>query len=282
LLSREVDETKPGDDPPQLPPPREDEIGTLQKSFHRLLKRVKEDEKEKERTQRNLLLTEKMVAIGKLTSGVAHEINNPLGGLLNCVYHFKRGGLPPERQTEYLYLMEDGIKRIQNTVTNLLEFARTPKLERTTTDVVSLIERALSLLDYQLRKSRIEVTKDISLNLPSIEVDRNQMGQVFVNIFLNAIQAMEESGVLKIGAKTLDDRVIMTISDTGKGIPKTILPKVFDPFFTTKGEGRGTGLGLWISQGIVERHGGTIQITSLEPMGTTVEIQLLHHPNRRG
>jgi signal transduction histidine kinase len=74
----------------------------------------------------------------------------------------------------------------------------------------------------------------------------------------------------------------MTISDTGKGIPKTILPKVFDPFFTTKGEGRGTGLGLWISQGIVERHGGTIQITSLEPMGTTVEIQLLHHPNRRG
>jgi two-component system NtrC family sensor kinase len=203
LLSREVDETKPGDDPPQLPPPREDEIGTLQKSFHRLLKRVKEDEKEKERTQRNLLLTEKMVAIGKLTSGVAHEINNPLGGLLNCVYHFKRGGLPPERQTEYLYLMEDGIKRIQNTVTNLLEFARTPKLERTTTDVVSLIERALSLLDYQLRKSRIEVTKDISLNLPSIEVDRNQMGQVFVNIFLNAIQAMEESGVLKIGAKTV-------------------------------------------------------------------------------
>jgi two-component system, NtrC family, sensor kinase len=282
LLTQEMDETNPGEDPPTLSVMGQDEIGILRRSFYRLLRRIKEDEKERERTQRSLLLTEKMVAIGKLTAGVAHEINNPLGGLLNCIYHFKRGGLSPERQHEYFHLMEDGIKRIQNTVTNLLEFARTPKLERTTTDMVSLVEKALSLLDYQLRKSRIEVTKDISLNLPSIEVDRNQMGQVFVNILLNAIQAMEERGVLEIGARTLDERLIMTISDTGKGIPETILPKVFDPFFTTKGEGRGTGLGLWISQGIVERHGGTIQIASREMEGTTVEIQLPLHSNRKG
>ena len=274
LLSREMDETKPGDDPPQLPSPRQDEIGTLQKSFHRLLKRVKEDEREKERTQRNLLQTEKMAAVGKLTAGVAHEINNPLGGLLNCIYHFKRGGQSPERQQEYLQLMEDGIKRIQKTVTNLLEYARTPRLERSATDFNSIVEKSLSLLDYPIRKNHIEVSKDISCQLPSIEVDRNQMAQVFVNIFLNAIQAMEEGGVLKIGARTLDERLIMTISDTGKGIPEEALPKVFDPFFTTKGEGKGTGLGLWITQGIVERHGGTVQLSSQEGKGTTVEIQL--------
>ena len=274
LLSREMDETKPGDDPPQLPSPREDEIGTLQKSFHRLLKRVKEDEREKERTQRNLLQTEKMAAVGKLTAGVAHEINNPLGGLLNCIYHFKRGGQSPERQQEYLQLMEDGIKRIQKTVTNLLEYARTPRLERSATDFNSIVEKSLSLLDYPIRKNHIEVSKDISCQLPSIEVDRNQMAQVFVNIFLNAIQAMEEGGVLKIGARTLDERLIMTISDTGKGIREDALPKVFDPFFTTKGEGKGTGLGLWITQGIVERHGGTIELSSQEGKGTTVEIQL--------
>src|SRR4030066_715375 len=273
-LTKEMDETKSGDEPHPSPILREDEIGTLQKSFYRLLKRIKEDEKEKERTQRNLLLTEKMVAIGKLPAGAAHAINNPLGGLLNCIYHFRRGSQSLEKQQEYIQLMEDGIKRIQKTVTNLLEYARTPKLERTTADFNSVVETTLSLLDYQIRKNRIEVTQDIPCNLPSMEVDRNQMAQVFVNIFLNAIQAMEEGGVLKIGARTLDERLLMTISDTGKGIPEDALSRVFDPFFTTKGEGTGTGLGLWITQGIVERHGGTIQLSRQEGKGTTVEIPL--------
>jgi len=272
-----MDETNPGKDPPTSPVTGQDEIGILRKSFYRLLQRIKEDEKERERTQRELLVTEKMAAIGKLTAGVAHEINNPLGGLLNCIYHFKRGYLPAERQEDYLRLMEDGIKRIQNTVTNLLEYARTPNVERSATDINSNIEKALSLLDYQIRKNQIEVVREISDKLPSIEMDRNQMAQVFINIFLNSIQAMEERGILKIAAGILDERLIVTISDTGKGIPEDILAKVFDPFITTKGEGKGTGLGLWITQGIVERHGGTIQITSLEGKGTTVEIQLPLH-----
>jgi signal transduction histidine kinase len=273
-LTKEMDETKPGEDPPIFSETSQDEIGILRRSFYRLLKRIKEDERERERTQRNLLLTEKMVAIGKLTAGVAHEINNPLGGLLNCIYHFKKGSQSPTKQQEYLQLMEDGIKRIQKTVTNLLEYARPPKLERAPTDLSSIVEKSLSLLDYPIRKNRIEVTKDIFNNLPPIEVDTNQMSQVFVNIFLNAIQAMEKGGALKIKAKSLDERIIMTISDTGKGISESALQKVFDPFFTTKGEGTGTGLGLWITQGIVERHGGTIQLSSQEGKGTTVEIQL--------
>jgi len=273
-LSKEMDETNPGDDPPSMPLTSQDEIGILRKSFNRLLRRIKEDERERERTQRNLLMTEKMAAIGKLTAGVAHEINNPLGGLLNCIYHFKKGGQSPEKQQEYLHLMEDGIKRIQKTVTNLLEYARTPRVEQSATDFNSIIDKSLSLLDYQIRKNRIEVFKEVSDKLPSIGVDRNQMAQVFVNIFLNSIQAMEGGGALKIGVRTLDERLIVTISDTGKGIPEEILPKVFDPFFTTKGEGGGTGLGLWITQGIVERHGGTIQTTSREGTGTTLEIQL--------
>ena len=273
-LSKRMDATTITDDLPPLTSVRQDEIGILQKSFYRMLERIKEDERERERTQRNLLLTEKMAAIGKLTAGVAHEINNPLGGALNCIYHFRKGSLPPERQGEYLQLMEDGIKRIQKTVTNLLEYARTPKLERTTTDLNSIIDKSLSLLDYQIRKNQIEVVREISDKLPSIEVDKNQMAQVFVNVFLNAIQAMEEGGVLKIGARAVDQRLILTISDTGKGIPEDVLLKVFDPFFTTKGEGRGTGLGLWITQGVVERHSGTIQITTQEGLGTTVEVQL--------
>ena len=277
LLTKEMDETKPGEDPPSLSVTGQDEIGILRKSFYRLLKRIKEDEKERERTQRNLLLTEKMVAIGKLTAGVAHEINNPLGGLLNCIYHFKRGDLPPERQKEYLQLMEDGIKRIQKTVTNLLEYAHTTNLERSPTDFNFIIEKSLSLLDYQIRKKQIEVVKEIQEKLLSIEVDRNQMSQVFMNIFLNSIQAMEGGGTLRIAAVISDGRFVVKISDTGKGIPEDILPKVFDPFFTTKGESKGTGLGLWVTQGIVERHGGTIQLSSQEGKGTTVEIQFPIH-----
>ena len=169
--------------------------------------------------------------------------------------------------------MEDGIKRIQKTVTNLLEYAHTPNLERFPTDFNFIIEKSLSLLDYQIRKKQIEVVKEISDKLPSIEVDRNQMSQVFVNIFLNSIQAMEGGGALKIGAVISEGRLVVKISDTGKGIPEDTLTKVFDPFFTTKGENKGTGLGLWITQGIVERHGGTIQLSSQEGKGTTVEIQ---------
>jgi len=273
-LSQEMDAAPLRGTLPSVSVERRDEIGILQNSYYRMLRRIKEDDNERERTQKGLLLTEKMAAIGKLTAGMAHEINNPLGGILNCIYHFRKGGQPVEKQREYLDLMEDGIKRIQKTVTDLLEFARNPRLERTSTDFSLLLEKTVSLLDYQFRKNQIRIEKEIPSNLPSLDVDRNQIGQVLVNIFLNSLQAMQGGGVLRIGAATQDGRFLVIVSDTGKGIPEKILPKVFDPFFTTKGEGTGTGLGLWISQGIIERHGGAIQISSREGEGTTVEIQL--------
>jgi two-component system, NtrC family, sensor kinase len=274
ILSREMDVTTIRGAFPSVPIPlRRDEIGILQESFYRMLKRIKEDETEREKNQKNLLLAEKMVAIGKLTAGVAHEINNPLGGLLNCIYHFKKGKQSPEKQREYLDLMEDGLKRIQKTVSNLLGFARNPNLERVATDCGELLDRTISLLAYQFEKTQIKVEKTIPRNFPLIHVDKNQIEQVMINIFLNALQAMPEGGALKVEAKVRGENVCVTITDTGKGIAGDLLSKVFDPFFTTKGEGTGTGLGLWISQGIVERHGGTIQITSREGTGTTVEIQ---------
>ena len=274
-LSKEMDATTITDDLPPLPLVRQDEIGILQKSFYRMLQRIRGDEKERERTQKNLLLTKKMVAIGKLTAGVAHEINNPLGGILNCIYHFKKGGQSVEKQREYLDLMEDGIKRIQKTVTNLLEYARNPILEISEADFGSLIEKSLSLLDYQIRKNQIKIEREIPSSLPRIKVDIGQIVQVLINILLNAIQALEEGGTLKIVVRTLDERLIVNVSDTGKGISGEIMPKVFDPFFTTKGDGQGTGLGLWLTQGIIERHGGTIQIKSRENEGTTV---IMHFP----
>ncbi len=274
LLSREMDEVKLDVEVSSPPMTGEDEIGILRKSFYRLLQRIKEDEREREKTQRNLILSEKMAAIGKLTSGVAHEINNPLGGLLNCIYHFKRGDLSPDRQKEYCQLMEDGIKRIQKIVTNLLEYAQTPRIERSPTDIRSIIDKSLSLLDHEIQKKKIEVIKDIPEGLPILEVDNHQISQVFVNLFLNSLQAMEQGGILRISIGVGEGQLMVTISDTGKGIPEEILPKVFDPFFTTKGTEKGTGLGLWITQGIIERHGGSIRLSSKEGKGTNVEIRL--------
>ena len=273
-LSREMDMTNTRSDISPKSATRQDEIGVLQKSFYNMLKRIKDDEKERERTQRNLLLTEKMVAIGKLTAGMAHEINNPLAGVLNCIYHFKKGALSTERQQEYLGLMEDGIGRIQKTVSNLLEYARNPGAERSPVNFGAIIEKSLSLLDFQIRKHHIQVKREIPRDLPPIKVNGDQMGQVLVNILLNAIQAMQDGGILGIRVDAQNGRFTVTILDTGKGIPNDILQKVFDPFFTTKGEGKGTGLGLWVSQIIVEQHGGTISLSSQEGKGTTVEIHL--------
>ncbi len=274
LLSEEMDTMKVREGLPSPSLVRRDEIGSLYRSFHRMMKRIKSDEEERERTQRALYLTEKMVAIGKLTAGMAHEINNPLGGILNCIYHFKKGGQSAEQRNEYLDLMEDGVRRIQRRVTDLLEYARSPSLERSATDFRSLVERTLALLDYQIQQNRISVVQEIPEVLPPIEIDKDQMGQVLLNILLNAVQAMPDGGVLEISVQILAEQLIIEVSDTGAGIPEEIAPNVFDPFFTTKPDGKGTGLGLWLSQQIVERHGGTIRVAGREKQGATVRISI--------
>lgn len=271
-LAEEMDSMRFQEDVSGLSVNRRDEIAILQQSFYRMVKNLKADEEERERTQKNLFFTEKMAAIGKLTAGLAHEINNPLGGILNCIYHFKKGGQSVEQRQEYLDLMEDGVRRIQRRVTNLLEYARNPSLEKSATDFRALVARTLALLDYQIKRNRISVEEEIPEMLPPAEIDKDQMGQVLLNILLNAVQAMPDGGVLRINTQILAERLVITVSDTGEGIPAEILPKVFDPFFTTKKEGQGTGLGLWLSQKITEQHGGTIHMTSREKRGATVEI----------
>ena len=271
-LSEEMDSMRFREDVTGLKVNRRDEIAILQQSFYRMVKNLKADEEERERTRKNLFLTEKMAAIGKLTAGLAHEINNPLGGILNCIYHFKKGGQSAEQRREYLELMEDGVRRIQRRVTNLLEYARNPGLERSATDFRALMMRTLSLVDYQLTKSRIRVEEEIPEDLPPVEIDKDQIGQVLLNILLNAIQAMPDGGVLRLKAWISVEGLVVTVADTGEGIPAEILSKAFDPFFTTKKDGQGTGLGLWLSQKIIEQHGGSIRLTSPEGQGAVVEI----------
>lgn len=254
---------------------RNDEIGVLQRSFASMVRKLREADQERELTQKRFTFAEKMASIGKLTAAISHEINNPLGGLLNCVHAFKKKSLPEPKKKEYLSLMEDGILRIQKRVKNLLEYARPHELKLVPSSINTVVDKVLGFLDFSMKKAGISVEKDLEKQLPNdVLIDPNQIEQVLVNVFLNALQAMENGGLLTVQTAYLNGVCRIEISDTGPGIPADIQPKVLDLFFTTKGSQGGTGLGLPVSQRIVESHGGTLRMVSREANGTTVMIEL--------
>jgi len=236
--------------------------------------------------------SEKMASLGRLVAGVAHEINSPLGvinsnnDLISRALPALRNGmagLPPCPETqEVLDLLEvlsntaevDRIacQRLIDLVKNLKNFARLDEADRKSVDIHEGLDSTLRLVRYQF-KDRIRVEKDYG-ELPPIECHPNQLNQVFMNILLNAGEAIEGEGVIRITTRVLDGNLVITISDTGKGIPAGDLGRIFDPGFTTKGAGVGTGLGLSITYKIVQNHGGTIQAESQAGKGTMFTITL--------
>ncbi|HZU51847.1 MAG TPA: ATP-binding protein [Sphingomicrobium sp.] len=230
--------------------------------------------------EQQILNSEKLASIGKLAAGVAHEINNPLGGILNCLYNLRKGALSPERQAEYLFSMEDGLRRVQKIVRQLLEFSQQHEPELSLTDVNEVIERVLVLTNHAFTANRITLDKQLTAGLPPLMVDRHMLEQVLMNLILNAIQAIRGGGVITIRTKAAGERCAIEVEDTGIGIPASVMPKIFDPFFSTKGTGEGTGLGLSVSLGIVERHGGTIHVDSEVGKGSIFTVWLPIHRDR--
>lgn len=230
--------------------------------------------------EQQILNSEKLASVGKLAAGVAHEINNPLGGILNCLYNLRKGTLSPERQAEYLFSMEDGLRRVQKIVRQLLEFSQQHEPELSSTNVNEVIERVLVLTDHAFTANRIALNKQLAPGLPPLMVDRHMLEQVLMNLILNAIQAIRGGGFITIRTRASDERCAIEVEDSGIGIPASVMPKIFDPFFTTKGTGEGTGLGLSVSLGIVERHGGTIQVESEVGKGSVFTVWLPIHRDR--
>jgi len=275
-LSKAMDKVHLGEFYVDLTPKGKDEVASLQRSFLWMLERLRRQEEERKKTQELLMRIEKMASLGTLAAGVAHEINNPLGGILNCLSILSKDRVPKQKRKEYLELMKDGLKRIQMAVRNLLDYSQQQKLELVPTDINSLIDQTLLLTQHLMEKRNIQVKKDYSCLCEPFQVltDRYLMGQVIMNIVLNAIQAMEEGGLLTISTKSKDGQCLIEISDTGRGIPEEILPKIFDPFFTTKDVNEGTGLGLPVSLAIIKRHGGAITVKSQIGKGTTFTISI--------
>jgi len=235
---------------------------------------IARDMTETKKLEQQIRNSEKLASVGRLAAGVAHEINNPLGGILNCLYNLRKGALSPSRQEEYRVSMEDGVRRVQKIVRQLLDFSQQHEPELALTDINHVVDRVLVLTTHLFAPKRIVLETVFSQGLPNVMVDRHMIEQVLMNLVLNAVQAMADGGRLTIRTSVVEGVCLIEVCDTGSGIPPAILPRIFDPFFTTNREGEGTGLGLSVSLGIVERHGGKILVDSEVGKGTTFTLCL--------
>ncbi|MDX9785299.1 MAG: ATP-binding protein [Desulfobacterales bacterium] len=241
--------------------------------------------KELERTQVQLLQAEKMASLGKLAAGVAHQLNNPLGGItLFTKLVLEEHDLPESAKEDLTRILKDA-ERCRDTVKELLEFTRQTKHMMRPHDINRALLRTLFLLENQTLFQNITIEKQLAEDLPQLMGDIQQLNHLFMNIILNAAQAMEGKGALTLKTTLLPDGefICIEITDTGPGIPDDILAHIFEPFFTTKEEGKGTGLGLSLVYGIVENHGGRIHAKSKLGVGTSFIIELpVSGPTEKG
>jgi two-component system NtrC family sensor kinase len=231
---------------------------------------------EMRRMDKYLAQTEKLASIGQLASGVAHEINNPLG-VIHCYANLIAKSQPPDSQI----LSDAGIIRkhteqCRSVVEALLNFSRSAEPRMSKTDINTCIEEVISVLDLQLKKDRFTIERQFDAALPRVTADGNKIKQVLMNLLINASQAMPDGGHIIVKTELAEDGRLasITISDNGPGISKENISKIFDPFFTTKGPEKGTGLGLSVSYGIVQQHGGDINVDSTPGQGTTFTLRL--------
>lgn len=246
-----------------------DDRGDVIKAVHYV-----KDITERWQMEEQMRLTEKFAAIGQLSAGLAHEINNPLGGIRLCFNNLISTEMDAETRQRHIEVINTGLQKIQDIIKQLLDFSKQTELLKAPYSVNNLIENVLSLTEYIITKKGIKVIKAFDPAIPELMVDKNKMEQVFLNIILNAVQAMNGSnGTLKITTYAENGKCLIAISDTGPGIPEHILPRIFDPFFTTKPVGEGTGLGLSVSKSIVEQHNGKIKVNTSEK-GSTFIVEL--------
>ena len=249
--------------------------------FHDLREKLRM-EGELQSAQVQLMQAEKMGSLGKMAAGVAHQLNNPLGGIVRYAQLIKEEyEIDPEARQDLERIIEDA-ERCQHIVTELLDFARQTTLEIRPHDINQAISRTIFLLENQPVFKEIEIIQELDPNIPSVPSDIQQLYHVFMNLILNAADAMEGRGRLRVQTRPAvgSDGVCIEISDTGPGIPGHVLPHIFDPFFTTKDEGHGTGLGLSVAYGIIENHKGRLTACSAPGEGTTFVIELPLEPNK--
>ncbi len=270
-----------------------DEIGKLAESFNHMTaelekvtggyrtlaktleQKVEEKTRELERTQAQLIQSEKLTSLGKMAAGIAHEVNNPLTSILLNSHLIAEKMEHNSSLQENLKLIIEETKRCSSIIKGLLDFSRQSMPEKQPAHVDKIIEESLLLLESQVLFHNVTIKKDLTEDAPSVMVDTNKIKQVFTNIVLNALDAMPNGGTLTITTQYSHDRKYIEVifADTGCGIQEEDVGRIFDPFYTTKGM-NGSGLGLAISYGIIEQHNGTIMVKSKKNMGATFTVTL--------
>ncbi len=252
-----------------------DELDSLNYKFIEMIERLIMNKKELQAARDSFVQAEKMASIGTLTAGISHEINNPLAGIKNCMTRIEREPENMKQNLTYISLINEAIDRIEKIIKPLLSFSRKSELKFTWNPVGQLINNALMLTDYRIKKSNIIVEKDFDPEI-LIFTSVNHIEQVLINLILNGIDAIDERiktnpeppGKLIISVINNEQKVDIKVVDNGCGIPENLRSKIFDPFFTTKEPGKGTGLGLYVSYNILKDSGGSLIVESKENEGT--------------
>ncbi len=271
-----------------------DELARSQAALRMALADLQAAHEELKATQIQLIQAERMESVGALAAGVAHEVKNPLQTILmGLAYLSQNFPAGDENIAVALADMRDAVKRADAIVRDLLYLSAAKPLELQREDFNAVVQHSLGLVNYDLTRSRVSVVRELAVGLPPVRLDKARMEQLFINLFLNAIQAMPEGGMLTVktsvcriseftGPKEIVRRsngdatvVITEIQDSGIGIPEEKLSRIFEPFFTTKPTGVGTGLGLPVAKQIMDMHGGTIEISAVPNCGVRVTLVMI-------
>jgi len=232
-----------------------------------------DDVTQREHMEEQMSQTEKLTSLGLLAAGVAHEVNTPLAVISNYIQMLAKQ--MPEEDPRHS-IIEKIVKqtfRASEIVNNLLNFSRTGAAEISNVDVNHVVEETLSLVSHPLKTSQIQVVKNLGNELPAVRGSANKLQQVFLNLFLDARDAMPSGGILEVRTSAHNGSVEIEVVDTGAGIPREHIHRIFDPFFTTKASGRGTGLGLSVSYGIIKEHAGKVDVRSAPGKGTSFHVE---------
>jgi two-component system NtrC family sensor kinase len=231
-------------------------------------------ERELQKMREALLQSEKLAAMGRLTSQIAHELNNPIYGIMNTLELLKTEIPPESKRRKILELSLSETQRLAEMLRNMLSFSKPEEEKRRPVKITELVEGILLMMERQMKEANIKMETHFDDGIPEVMASTNQMRQVLLNMFKNAKEAMPKGGTLIIRTSREDNKVLIHIQDTGVGIPEEIRNRIFEAFFTTKQKVKGVGLGLSVCYGIIKDHGGEIKVESEEGIGTTFTISL--------
>ncbi len=261
-----------------------DEVAVLAGRFSAMMQRLRAAHLEAERERHRTFEAQRLASIGALTAGVAHQVNNPLAGLLNCVRRLERSDLPEPRRAEYLHHMRSGLERIATVVQRLLDFGRPRPTAAVPTDVAGLARDAIDLVRPLLDESGIRCLLEADAGTGPVIADRHEVSQALVNLLLNAAYVTSAQGRIRVALRSREAYRGIAVADDGPGIPPEIRDRILDPFFTTKPPAEGTGLGLAVARAIVDAQGGQLTFEFPAGKGTVATVWLrapVAEPDRR-